>query len=140
MKTSTVLAAGTWALIVGGNVVQAQLMPSDAFMGPIRFPWPIIFMPLVIVFGAVRQRSLPGETVLGRQVDRRFGPGTYRGFMDALRPELMFAAMCFGIVLSALARATFRTPAMPPEIIGFFASGGLAFLAAHVIRRRREAA
>jgi hypothetical protein len=49
--------------------------------------------------------------------------------------------MCFCIALSGLARlAVFRTAALPPIVLGFFASGGLAFLAAHFIRRRRQAA
>jgi len=47
--------------------------------------------------------------------------------------------MCLGIVLSALARAlVFKTATLPPEIMGFFASGGVAFIAAYFIRQRRQ--
>jgi hypothetical protein len=60
--------------------------------------------------------------------------------MQSLRPELMFSAMCFGIVVSGLAREMlFATRAMPPAVMGFFASGCVAFLLAGYIRQRREA-
>jgi hypothetical protein len=106
-----------------------------------RLPWLIVFMPIVVAIGAFFRRGHPGEARLGRLVDGRFGQGSYREFIRVLRPELMFAAMCLGIVLSALARAfVFRTPIIPPEVMGFFASGSVAFLAAYFIRRRRESA
>jgi hypothetical protein len=138
MKTSTILAVGTWVLIVGGNIIQAQLLPPQTFTDAAGLPWEIVFMPIVVVVGAFFRRDHPGEFVMGRWVDGRFGQGAYREFMDALRLELLFAAMCFGIVLSALARAVFfKTAVLPPMILGFFASGGLAFSAAHYIRRAR---
>ncbi len=46
--------------------------------------------------------------------------------------------MCLGIVLSALARTVFfKTPVLPPTIMGFFTSGAVAFLVAYYIRRAR---
>lgn len=106
-----------------------------------RPPWVIVFLPIIFVAGAFLNRGHPGEATLGPWVDRGFGQGTYREFMRVLRLELLFAAMCLGIVLSALARVLFfKTPVMPPELMGFFVSGGLAFLAAYFIRRRREGA
>lgn len=98
-------------------------------------------MPIIVVVGAFFNRGHPGEAKLGPWVNRRFGEGTYREFMGVLRLELLFAAMCLGIVLSALVRAFFfKTPIMPPEVTGFFASGSIAFLAAYFIRRKRERA
>lgn len=139
MKTSTTFAVGVWVLVVGGNIIQAQLLPPQTFMDAPRLPWQIVFMPIIVVIGAFFRRGHPGEVVLGRWVDGRFGQGSYREFMGALRLELMFAAMCLGIVLSALARAlVFKTPTLPPEIMGFFASGGVASLAAYFIRQRRQ--
>ena len=82
-------------------------------------------MPIVVVVGAFFRRGHPGEFVMGRWVDGRFGQGVYREIMGALRLELLFAAMCLGIVLSALARAVFfKTAVLPPTIMGFFISGG----------------
>lgn len=141
MKITTLLVLGLWVLIVGGNIVQAQILPPQTFMEGPRFPWLIVFMPIIVVVGAFRRRDRPGVATLGHWVDGRFGQGAYREFMRKLRLELLFGAMCFGIVLSALVRAFFfKTPVMPPEDLGFFASGGLAFLLAHLIRRRRAGA
>lgn len=141
MKKSTLLAVGLWVLIVGGNIVDAQILPPQTFMDAPRLPWLIVFMPLVIVAGALFKRGHPGETVLRPFVDGRFGQGVYRDFMDTLKLELLFAAMALGIVLSALARAVFfKTTVLPPEIMGFFASAGVAFLAAYFIRLSRNEA
>jgi hypothetical protein len=138
MKTSTILAVGIWVLVVGGNIIQAQLLPPQTFTDAPGLPWQIVFMPIVIVVGAFFRRGYPGEFVMGRWVDGRFGQGAYREFMGALRLELLFAAMCLGIVLSALARAIFfKTPVLPPTIMGFFISGGVAFLVAYYVRRAR---
>jgi hypothetical protein len=137
MKAPTILAAGLWVLVVGGNIIQAQILLPQTFMDAPRRPWEIVFMPIIIVVGAFFSRGHPGEDVLGHWVDGQFGQSVYREFMDTLRLELLFAAMCLGIVISALARAfLFKTPIMPPEITGFFASGSVAFLAAYFIRRR----
>jgi hypothetical protein len=104
-----------------------------------RLPWLVVFLPIIVVVGAFSKRGHPGQAQLGPWVDRRFGEGTYREFMGVLRLELLFAAMCLGIVLSALARAFFfNTTIMPPEIMGFFVSGSVAFLAAYFIRRSRK--
>ena len=71
-------------------------------------------------------------------VDRCYGQGSYERFMWVLRPELMFAVMCFCTALEAVARASLmNSPVLPPQLIGFFVSGGLAFLIAHYVRRNR---
>jgi hypothetical protein len=138
MKTSTMVAVGIWVLVVGGNIVQAQLLPPQTFTDAPGLPWQIVFIPVVVVVGAFFSRGHPGEFVMGRWVDGRFGQGVYREFMGALRLELLLAAMCLGIVLSALARSVFfKTPVLPPTIMGFFTSGAVAFLVAYYIRRVR---
>lgn len=140
MKTSTLLVGAIWLLIVGGNILNTFTISPDVFQPADALPWPIVFMPLVVVVGAFIARDLPGEGTVGRAVDRRFGSGSYRQFIQSLRPELMFSAMCFCIAISGLARLTlFRTAALPLTVLGFFVSGGVAFLAAHYIRRWREA-
>jgi hypothetical protein len=139
MKAPAILALGLWILVVGGNIIQAQTLPPQTFMDAPRLPWLVVFLPIIVVVGAFSKRGHPGQAQLGPWVDRRFGEGTYREFMGVLRLELLFAAMCLGIVLSALARAFFfNTTIMPPEIMGFFASGSVAFLAAYFIRRSRK--
>jgi hypothetical protein len=111
------------------------------FLSGPQLPWLIIFMPIVVIVGAFIAPGLPGERTFGKAIDHRLGSGSYRDFMQSLRLELMFSAMCFAIVLSALAREQlFDTKVMPPAILGFFASGGVAFLVAFCIRRRRESA
>jgi hypothetical protein len=72
-------------------------------------------------------------------IDNLFGEGTYRDFVRTMKPELMLAAMSFSIVASAVARTMlFNTAVLPPAILGFFASGGVAFVVAYYIRRSRE--
>jgi hypothetical protein len=138
MKISTSAVAGIWALFVGGNIIEILLIPPKTFTGAVPLPWQIVFMPIIVVVGTFFRRDHPGEAVLGRWVDKRFGKGIYRDFMSVLRLELLFAAMCFGIVLSTLTRALlFKTPALPPTIIGFFIGGGMAFLFAYYIRHVR---
>jgi hypothetical protein len=139
MKAPAIFALALWILIVGGNIVQEQIISPQRFMPFSNLPWLIVFFPIIIVVGAFTQRGYPGEANLGGLVDGQFGQGTYREFIRILRPELLFATMCFGIVFSALARAfLFKTQVMPPQLMGCFASGGAAFLLAYVIRRRRQ--
>lgn len=141
MKPPAILALGIWLLVVGGNMIRVQTIAPELFMRAPGLPWLVVLLPLVIVVGAFSRRRPIGETRLEGWVDRRLGLGTYREFMDALRPELLFAAMCFGIVLSAVARTfLFNTTVLPPQVLGFFGSGGVAFMAAYWIRRRREGA
>jgi len=83
------VAVGIWVLIVGGNIVQAQLLPPQTFTDAPELPWQIAFMPVVVVVGAFFRRGHPGEFVMGRWVDGRFGQGFYREFMGALRLELV---------------------------------------------------
>lgn len=141
MKISTFVIIAIWLFVVGGNVVSVFAGRGDAFQRAPTLPWFIVFMPLIVIFGAYRARGIPGEdTVLERVVDQRAGSGTYRSLMQALRPELMFSAMCLGIVVSTVARqAMFGVPSLSPPILGFFASGCVAFLIAHFIRKSREA-
>ena len=140
MKISTLLAGAIWLLVVGGNIVNTFTISPRVFLGGPQLPWEIVFMPLVVVVGAFMTRGFPGERTFGRAVDGRLGSGSYRSFMQSLRPELLFSAMCFGIVASGLARSFFfGLVGLPPTILGFFASGGVAFLLAHFIRMRREA-
>ena len=141
VKNSNVWILTIWLLVVGGNAVNVFTIPPETFrVGPM-LPWPIVFMPLVVIFGAFKSHEMPGEHTLGKMLDERFGSGSYRKFMQTLRPELMFAAMCFVIVVSDLARlALFGTAALPNPVLGFFASGTVAFLIAHQIRKRRQQA
>lgn len=141
MKASNLLIGAIWLLVVGGNIINAFMISPQVFLSGPQLPWPIVFMPVVVIIGAFMARGLPGERTFGRAIDHRLGPGSYRTFMRSLRPELMFAAMCFAIVGSGLARELLLgTTAMPPAILGFFASGGFAFVLASYIRQRREAA
>lgn len=138
MKASKLVAVAIWLLVVGGNVLNTFTISPQVFLSGPQGPWQIVFMPIIVVIGAFFSRGHPGEFVLGRWVDGRFGQGVYREFMDTLRLELMFAAMCIGIVLSAIARTFFlKTPVLPPTIMGFFTSGGVAFVVAYYIRRAR---
>ncbi len=141
MKASNYLVGAIWLLVVGGNVLNTLTVSPQVFLSGPQLPWPIIFMPVVVVIGAFMARGLPGERTFGKAIDHRLGPGSYRTFMQSLRPELMFSAMCFGIVVSGLARELlFGTRVIPPAILGFFASGGIAFILASYVRQRREAA
>jgi hypothetical protein len=141
MKASHLLAGAIWLLVVGGNILNTLMISPQVFLSGPQLPWPIVFMPVVVIIGAIVARGLPGERTFGRAIDHRLGPGSYRAFIQLLRPELMFAAMCFAIVGSGLARGLlFGTTVMPPAILGFFASGAFAFLIASYIRQRREAA
>jgi hypothetical protein len=138
MKPTTMLIVLFWILVVGGNVLSTLTMSLGAFMGAPQFPWFIVFMPLIVIVGAFVRRESPVARHIEKWVDQRSGPGTYKNFMMALKLELMFAAMCFGISFSALARSyIFGSPALPPVLIGFFTSGGVAFVAAYFIRRGR---
>ena len=101
-------------------------------------PWPFLFLPLVVVLGAFFHQGLPGEPIPGRWVDARFGQGSWREFITELRPELLFAAMMLGNLLSALTREIiFKTPVMPPDLMAVCAISSAAFLAAHLIGRTR---
>jgi hypothetical protein len=140
MKASNLLPGAIWVLVVGGNVLNTFTISPQVFLEGPQLPWQIAFLPVVVIFGAFMARDFPGERTLGKAVDQRLGSGSYRKFMQSLQPELMFSAMCFGIVVSGLARSLLLgTAAFPPTILGFFASGCVAFLLAHFIRRRREA-
>ena len=140
MKISTVLIVAIWLFVVGGNILSSFTRSADVFKNAPSLPWPIVFLPLVVIFGAFRMQDLPGEHTIGKVLDQRFGLGSYRRFMQALQPELMFSAMCFGIVASSMVRfAQLGAPNLPLPILGFFASGSVAFLVAHFIRKRREA-
>jgi hypothetical protein len=139
MKRSTILALGLWVLIPGGAVIRGLTRSPEALMDFPPLPWPFLFLPLVVVVGAFVHQGPAGEAIPGRWVDSRFGQGSWREFIAALKPELLLAAMCLGNVFSGLVRAVFfKTPVMPLDVMGFFAIGGVAFLAAHLISRRRE--
>jgi hypothetical protein len=138
MQASTLLIVAIWLFVVGGNVLSCLTGSTDVFNHGLSPPWPIVFLPLVVIFGAYRMHGLPGENTLGKVVDRGFGLGSYRKFMQALRPELMFSAMCFGIVASSVVHRASGGAPLPLPILGFFASGCAAFLLAHFIRKSRE--
>lgn len=138
MKPTTILAAAVWLFVVGGSILNTLMMSPSVFMDAPQFPWPIVFMPLIIIVGAFAKRKNPGNRLIEEWVDRHLSQGTYGEFVSVLKLELMFAAMCFGVCLAALARAyVFGSPAFPPVLVGFFASGGVAFVAAYFIRRWR---
>lgn len=133
------IAVAIWVFVVGGNVIQVLSQPNPMFSGGPQLPWFIVFMPIIVVIGAYFTRDLPGEFSIGKIVDQKFGLGTYREFMRVLKLELLFSAMCFGIVLSDVARTyLIKVPSEPLAIIGFFFSGGIAFLLAYFIRRARD--
>ena len=141
MKAANLIAGAIWILVVGGNVLNTFTISPKVFLSGPQLPWPIVFLPVVVIIGAFMAPGVPGsrERTLSKAIDHRLGPGSYRKIMQTLRPELMFSAMAFGIVMSGLARElVFKTRAMPPPILGFFASGGIAFLLAFYIRQRRE--
>jgi len=141
MRAPAILALALWVLVVGGNIIQTQTLPPQTFMAFSAMPWFIVLLPIVVVVGAFSGRRHPMNDRFGGWVDGRFGEGTYREFMRVLRLELLFAAMCLGIVLGALVRAfIFNTQALPPQVTSFFASGSVAFMAAYFIRRKRERA
>lgn len=141
MKPPAILALALWVLVIGGNVIPSQTLPPETLKAFSAMPWFFVLLPLVVIIGAFSRRRHAINDTFGNWVDGRFGEGTYREFVRVLRLELLFAAMCLGIVLSALVRAfIFRTPALPPQVIGFFASGSVAFTAVYFIRRKRERA
>ncbi len=141
MRAPAILALALWVLVVGGNIIQTLAIPPETFMAFSAMPWFIVLLPIVVVVGAFSRQSHPLYDRFGGWVDGRFGEGASREFMRVLRPELLFAAMSLGIVVSALVRAfIFKTQALPPQATGFFASGSVAFTAAYFIRRKRERA
>jgi hypothetical protein len=140
MKPTTILVVAIWIFVVVGNILNALLISSAVFAGVPELPWLIVFMPLVVVFGAFAKRENFIVPVIEKWVDQHSRPGTYREFMNALKLELMFAAMCFGICVAAFARRYFLgSPALPSAVVSFFAGGGFAFVAAYFIRRWRAA-
>jgi hypothetical protein len=105
-----------------------------------QVPWQICFLPIVLLIVAFMNRSTK-VNVLERIVDQGFGQGTWREFIDTLRPELLFSAMCLGIGASAISRSFIEgEEAVPTSVIGFFASGCIAFFVAHFIRQARKKA
>lgn len=141
MRAPAILALAIWVLVVGGNIIRTLTIPPERFMAFSAVPWFIVLLPIVIVVGAFSRQRHPLYDRFGGWVDGRFGEGTSREFIRVLRLELLFAAMCLGIVLSALVRAfIFKTQVLPPQVTGFFASGSVAFMAAYFIRRKRERA
>jgi hypothetical protein len=141
MRAPAIIALAIWVLVVGGNIIQTLTVPPETFMAFSAMPWFIVLLPIVVVVGAFSRQRHPINDRIGGWVDGRFGEGTYREFVRVLRLELLFAAMCLGIVLSVLVRAfIFKTQALPPQATGFFASGSVAFMAAYFIRRKRERA
>jgi len=141
MRAPAILALAIWVLVVGGHIIQTLTAPPETFMAFSAMPWFIVLLPIVVVVGALSGQGHPLYDRFGGWVDGRLGEGTYREFVRVLRLELLFATMCLGIVLSALVRASiFKTQALPPQVTGFFASGGVAFVAAYFIRRKRERA
>jgi hypothetical protein len=139
MKASTTLSGAIWVVIVGGNLVNVLTRSPDLFMSEVQFPWAIIFLPVVIAVGAFLPSRMRGASAVRAEMDRQLGEGTYRNFMRALKPELMFAAMCACIVLGGLVRQLGGTSVLPPPVLGFFATGAAAFLLAHFISLRRQA-
>ena len=138
MNRLAAFAVAIWVLVVGGNVVQTLIMPQRTFMSGPQFPWLVVAMPAIIILGAFRARRPLGLATFVAWIDRRYGQGTYGQFIWTLKPELLFAVMCFCIALEAIARAKLlSSPILPPQLIGFFASAGVAFLIAHYIRRNR---
>jgi membrane protein implicated in regulation of membrane protease activity len=139
MKASNLIVGSIWLLVVGGNVVNTFTISPNVLLSNEQLPWQIVFMPIVVVIGAFMARGLPGERTFGKAIDHQFGLGSYQRFIQALRPELMFSAMAFAIVASALTRELFvMTKATSPTFLGFFTSAGIAFLLAYFIRQRRE--
>jgi hypothetical protein len=137
MKASQIIALVIWAWVVGGNILSTWTMAPTEFRG---IPWIVVILPIVVIIGAFRGTRGRGANIV-RWIDQRFGQGTFREFIRTLKPELMFATMGFCIVAVALVRAfLLGTPVLPPPIVGFFTTGGIAFVAAYYIRLRREAA
>ena len=139
MKASEALAVAVWLLVVSWSALNILTISPQTFLSGAQLPWPIVLTPIVVVVGAFLRGGHPGELVLGRWVDGRLGQGVYYEFMSALRLELLFAVACLDIVLIAVARNfLFNTSVFPSTVIGFFSSGGVAFLIAHYVRRARK--
>ena len=146
MKKSTILVAGIWFLVVGSGLVQGFTLPTSKFaletsrMFPgLSFSWQIeILMPLVVVAMAFfDRRRVLGELLIGKIIDRKFGPDSYRGLIKSLKPELLFFSMSFAIGVIGFARTIqVGGPSGALLISGFFTGAGVAFLAIHYIQRR----
>jgi len=140
MRVSTLIAFAVWVFVVGGNVVNTFMFSAPIFKNEPQPPWYVAFLPLVIVVSALWRRSWSSEIILERLIDNIFGQGCYSEFKRTLRLELMFATMCFSITAAALVRfLLFGLLPLPPTVLGFFANGGLAYVASYYIRRWREA-
>lgn len=137
MKKSIFLIAAIWVYFVGGGLVQGFTLPTSQLARDWIFPWQfVVFIPLVVIVGAFFRGDLPGKSFIRNLVDQRFGPDTYRTFMKSLKLELLFSSMCFGIGIVGFARTMqLGGPNGALAISGFFASGGVAFLAAYFIGR-----
>lgn len=136
---SSLLVSAIWVWIVGGGLVQGFNLPTSEISQQFPIPWPVLIaLPFSVIIGALLTKEIPGEFSVGKYVDGKFGQDTYRRFMGALRPELLFSSMSFGIGIVGLARTVQLTgPSGAFSISAFFISAGLAFLAAHFIGRRR---
>ena len=142
MKTtrSSLLLIAIWIYVVGGALVQGFNLPSSPIAQKTTFPWPmLVLIPIVVIIGALFTKEFPGQYSVGKYIDHRLGEDTYRQFMKALKPELLFSSGSFCLGLVGIARTVqLGGPSAAYPICGFFISAGVAFLIAYFIGRRRK--
>ncbi len=126
-----------WAYIVISSAIQGFNLPNSPIGREFPLPTIIVFFPFLL-FVVFTGPSVPGKTSIGSIVDRRFGKGTYLGFMRRLRMELLFATMALEIGCVGLMRSFQLNAGHPSFVVSwFFINGGIAFLIIHFISRRR---
>ncbi len=142
MKISKLIVVVLWLWIVVSSVAQGFDLPTSELArqlsSNLSIGYWMIALPVVIVIGSLYCRQLPGGATLGKLVDGRYGRGTYLSFLKQLKLELLFSSMAFSIgVIGLLRSLSLGGPRGGFIISSFFLSGGVAFLVAYFVMRRR---
>jgi hypothetical protein len=139
MAKSKLFVAIIWASVIGISVVQGLMLPTSRLARQFAFPWPVLIgMPIAGVIFALFYNSVPGKFLIGERFDRKFGPDSYRRFMNLLKLDLLLACMCFAIgIVGVLKTVQLGGASTAFRVAGFFLSGGVAFSIVYFVRHRR---
>ncbi len=142
---STIAIAVIWIYLIGAGLVQGFTLPTSSLAQAIPIPWAVLIgLPIAGVATALLAGSrfddyLPGEGLVGKWIDRRFGPDTYRKFFKQLRPELLLTCMCFTMgVVGMIRTVQLGGPSGAYKVASFFLSGGASFSVLYLIHRRQR--
>jgi hypothetical protein len=124
-------------VVIFGNVIQVATSSPNDFIAFDQFPWQICFLPLIVIVGLFMRPPRLNSTLSGL-IERNIGNEIWREFVNMLKLDLLFSTMGFSIVITDIIRAYFtHENFLPTPLLGFFLSGGIAFLIAYFIRRAR---